>query len=554
MTQSSLGLEFDGEQVTVVEVVGDMAVSVRSVALDNLEETVELVLAGFKIKRSDAPIRVALAAPKTLLRPVDVTPTMRTRAGFEESVYNTIRASRELTTCAGLFFNPEQVAAGTDAVSAGIVAITPNEPVAAVYNAMGTRPAEVVAAPFTITTDGLWLGLRYASADLTLVVNGRPVNYRQLQAGGLSTVIGLLGDVSDPEAGQARLQDALHRSGPGDPIAEAELDRYLRLVSAEIRQSVEFFTRSGEQVPSTIATYGPGAVAIGLDGALAEAGFTVELPEELVRALGFIPPADRAVALGAFFAATSAGIDTPQAVYLDARSAEQEGRFAFLNKRGVRIGGSIAAAVAVFAYTVVPTASAFIERNGARSDRAKAAATFEPYAAQYSAVTDYRLRKGIVATARGAELKWAEVIRMLARSAPTGVTMTQLSASTDPQSGTTVAITAERAGGSYQELTLWLTELRAQPMVLTAWASSFSNRAGKSSYQLFVQLNSDKLYRGNEETVTESELTPSVDPTTTVTSDQTTIDPSEETSSDATLTTEVTTPAPSTTPKNGGTR
>jgi hypothetical protein len=260
------------------------------------------------------------------------------------------------------------------------------------------------------------------------------------------------------------------------------------------------------------------------------------------------------VALGAFFAATSAGIDTPQAVYPDARSAEQEGRFAFLNKRGVRIGGSIAAAVAVFAYTVVPTASAFIERNGARSDRAKAAATFEPYAAQYSAVTDYRLRKGIVATARGAELKWAEVIRMLARSAPTGVTMTQLSASTDPQSGTTVAITAERAGGSYQELTLWLTELRAQPMVLTAWASSFSNRAGKSSYQLFVQLNSDKLYRGNEETVTESELTPSVDPTTTVTSDQTTIDPSEETSSDATLTTEVTTPAPSTTPKNGGTR
>lgn len=507
MTQSSFGLEFDGDQVTVVEVVGDMAVSVRSVTLDNIDEAVELVLAGFKVKRGDAPIRASLAAPKTLLRRIDVTPAMQTRAGFEDAVYNAIRASRELTTMAGVFFDPDQVNAGAETVSGGLVAITPVEPVNAVYRAMGARPTEVVAAPFTVTTDGLWLGIRNNTADITLVVNGRPVNYRQLQAGGLNSVVGLLTDPADPDSGRTRFQAALHRTGPNDPIAEAELDRYLRLIAAEVRQSAEFFARDGENVPSSVVPYGAGAVAVGLDGALHEAGFTVEFPESITRSLGFIPPADRPLALGAYFAAVSAGRDIPQVVYPDPRATDANGTFAFLRRRVVKITAGISVAAAIIGFTVVPTAAAYLENRAARSDREKLSQQFAAYEQQYESVIEYRTRNAIALDARENELLWSRTLSMLLTTAPSGVVLSQVGASSDPIAGPSVAVTAERVGGVYADLTTWLEILRVQPDVLSAWATSFSNRGGKASYQLFIQLDPSLLRRGPD-AVTSTETNP----------------------------------------------
>lgn len=498
MTQSSLGLEFDGDQVTVVEIVGDMAVSVRSVTLEDLEDAVELVLAGFKTKRGEAPIRVALAAPKTLLRRIDVTPAMQTRAGFEDVVYNTIRASRELTTTAGVFFDPDQVNSSAETVSGGLAAITPLEPVTAAYRAMGARASEVVAAPFTINVDGLWLGIRNNTADITLVVNGRPVNYRQLQAGGLNSVVGLLTDPSDPDTGRARFQTALHRTGANDPIAEAELDRYLRLIAAEVRQSAEFFSRDGESVPEAVVPYGAGAVAVGLEGALREAGFTVEFPEAVTRSLGFIPPADRPLALGAYFAAVTAGRDVPQVVYPDPRVHESGSALSFLKQRKVKIGAGIAAGVAVIAYTVVPTTVAFIERGSARNTNTELNEQFAGYEQQYETVVEYRNRNSVVTEARGIELLWSNPLRMLLITAPDGVALTQVSATNDPGAGATLAVGAERPGGRYSDLTTWLETLRVQPGVKSAWATSFSNRGGKASFQIFVQLDAETFRRSAE--------------------------------------------------------
>lgn len=507
MSESTLGLEIDGEQVTVVETIGDMAVSVRSLSLDNLTEAVDLVLAGYKVKRNDPPLRVVAVTNKTVIRKIDATSSMSTRTGFEEGVYQAVRTSRENTVTAGVFTDIEKIQSGIDALSTAYAVVAPRESVDIIFNALGKRNVEIVTPAFTIPYDGLWLGVRYSTADLTLVRDGRPVAYRQLPAGGLSTVIGLLTDVDDLSLGEERLQTALHRSGPNDPIAEAELDRYIRLLAAETKQTIEYFTRDGEQVPDTIQVYGPGSVAVGFDSVFNEMGIKFSMPEELTRNLSFIPPADRPIALAAYFAAITTGNDSPYATYPDPRDSNKVTVKRVINKKPVKLTIATVVFLALLGYNALPSGTAYLERNSLRSERDAIQNILNKESDLITQVTTYRTRSALISDIKESELNPSIPLRVIKETTPSNTMILQVTSSIDDSGNLILIVSADKMQGSYNDLSRWLSDLRRDEAVISAWSNSFTNRSGKASYQLTVVFENKKILRYNQEIKDTSSLT-----------------------------------------------
>ena len=145
MADTQFGIEIDGQKVTIVEVLNDTAVSIRSVSLDNLEDSISLLLAGIKDDNQQAKIRAMLSIPKTAMRRIDVTSNLTSRKEFEDAVYNKLTVSRENTTVAGVFFRPELM--DGDTISPGVAVVAPLDPVNAAYGHMG-RKNEVVTKTF----------------------------------------------------------------------------------------------------------------------------------------------------------------------------------------------------------------------------------------------------------------------------------------------------------------------------------------------------------------------------------------------------------------------
>jgi|LauGreDrversion4_1035100.scaffolds.fasta_scaffold00643_4 hypothetical protein len=489
VAETTLGLEVDGQHVTVVECVGDVAVSVRSVMLDDLKDTVDLVLAGYKQHRNDPPMRVALSCDQIVTRGIDVTPAMKNRQVFDDAVYEALPLDRTATLAAGLFFDPAALT-GANTLTAGVAAVAPRSAIADTYRAFVGRRTELVPPSFALAgIDGLWLGLRYAVSDLTLVVNGRPVLYRQLRAGGLDTIAGLLGD---GESGSERLEIALHRSGPSDPVADAELDRWLRIVAMETRQTIDFWARSGEQVPEGIIAFGAAAAAVGLDGALASANLTNSFPDELHRAMSFIPPADRPAAVLAFAAARTVGLGAPQSVFVNPVITETAQENRRRTRQLARVSVGITAAVAVVATTLVPLGSAWVDRSAAAAALRDATAKYEPLAGVYEQLSSTYQREDAIAAVALEDTQWSDVVRFALGLAPS-VDVTQFAATrTTNDAGTDVVlvtVTAERTGGTYADLTSWLSKLRSTVGITRAWSSSYTNRDGLAGYQLSFEID-----------------------------------------------------------------
>lgn len=494
MAQTTLGIEIDRDRVTVVECVGDMAVSMRTVSLDERSEAVDLALAGLKIKRTDPAIRVSLASPSMVARRIDVTTAMLKRSAFEDAVYTALPVDRDTTSTAGMFFQAELLAANIDQLTPGVGAVAPRAEVDSAYRSLGDRRGEVVPSPFVFEgRNGLWLGLRYGISDLTLVVEGHVVAYRQLRAGGLDTIAGLLVDPSDPESGLVRLENALHRTGASDPVAESELDRWLRTVALEVRQTADFWSRSGEAVPSVITPYGTGSAAVGLNGVMTDSGFTPEFPEELSRLMSFLAPADRPIALGAYLAAQSTGYAMPQAAFVDPGAAAAEENVVRRNRRALQLGGVAIVILSFLGMLVVPTAIAWFDKMSVQNQLTDARADFDKVSTVWEEISTIDSRRSAALTAINGEIDYATAIRAVIGTQPAGYTLSQV-AITKNETGEIVAVvSANKTGGSYRDLTRWLTTLRSRTDVVQAWSSAFSDREGMTSFQMTVRFSSEEL-------------------------------------------------------------
>ena len=482
MAQTQFGIEIDGQRVTLVEVLDDVAVSVRTVTLDNLTDAINLVLAGVKDNKLEAPVRAVLAIGKTAMRRIDVTSALRNRAAFEEAVYAKVTVSKENTTAAGIFFTPELMEG--DTVSPGVAVVAPSDPVNDAYRAFGRRDVEIVAPPLAYRGfDGLWLSIRYETAELTLVRENRAVAYRQMQSGGLASIVGLLADPSEPLIGYSRLESALTKSGLEDPMAEAELDRYLRKVLSECQSTIRFWKQSGDETNGDIFVFGPGASSSTLDSSIKEAGFNRVNPEYISKQIAFLPPADRDIAIGAWCAAITVGSDMPQAAYINTSKIEYDEKL--LKKNSLRnkliLAGAAAGMTLVFGG--VPYLVGVLGKSNV-TDQYNAAV-----AKQTAADKDIKLydeliiRNQLVTSIRKAEPSWSIVLAKGLSYIPAGTTIQTIQATRSPTL-LTVVVSAVTPGNAYSQISRWLDEIKLQGDASEAWISNFTVKDGKTTSQL----------------------------------------------------------------------
>ena len=498
MADKSFGISIDGDRVTVVETMGDIAISATSVAAGSLVDSLDAALSGIKQKRNDPPMRVSLIAPSTLLRRIDVTASLvGSRADFEDAVFTALPANREVSATAGAFFDRESLVG--DTVSAGAAVISPATRIEEVYAALGHRRAEVVASPLTLTGfDGIWFGVHHSVSDVTLVVDGRAVAYRQLRAGGLSALLAVLGDPNVPELGQSRLLGALTATGPEDPLANVELGRYLRMLVSELSQTLDYWRRSGENMPATdqVLLYGPGASSPLAHSALVDAGLRPLVPESLNQALSYVAPASRAESLSAFCAAVTTGRHMPQVSFVNPLDAAIAAASRKSRRRMLIVAGAGMVSVSLGLLVVKPIYEGWSAARLADSELTATRVEFDEKAELYHQSVDLEIRRQIQQSALDAQPAWSEVYALVLASLPTGVDIDQVSATADSDEVTaTVSVTMR--GGSYGDLTRWLSKLATTDGVVEAWSTGFSQREDVASFVVSLRLKAQSTVAPN---------------------------------------------------------
>ena len=488
MSDTTLGIEVDGDRVTVVESLDGIAVSSQSVAVGSLEASLELALSAFPKKKNGPPIRVALVAGGTTLRRIDVTSAVLTqRDVFEDVVFDALPAARDSSLAAGLFFDVDSIVG--DSVVPGVAAVMPRDLVESVYRALGDREAEVVPSPLLLQgRDGIWLGLHLTAAEATLVRDGRPVAFRQLRAGGLGAVAAVLGDEFDREHGRQRLLASLTRSGAQDALADAEVNRYLRMVGGELQQTVDFWARQGETIedPRTVFVYGLGGSSPAVRVEFAESEMAPALPEDLVEQLAYIQPSQREEAALGVLAADSIGEQVPQAVLPNPAAAELASRRAKSRRRAIRLGSVSVVAVVLVAVFGYPFVSGYLAVRAADAALAQAQAQAGPLLPIYQQTVDLSARQAVIATASAQNPDWPKVLDLVYGTRPSGATITRLSTSVSGEQ-LLLVIEADKPGGSFEDMSAWIDALVAggatQP-----WSPGFSDVAGLASYEVTVSL------------------------------------------------------------------
>jgi len=489
MPERAFGVSIDGTRVTVVETLGDIAVSSNSVDAGSLEDSLTVALEGIRQKRKDPAIRVAMLAPSVSMRRIDATASLAaSRADFEDAVFAALPVNREVTAVAGAFFDPDALVG--DAVSAGVAVVGPADRVEEVYRLVGKRRIELVASPLLLAGfDGVWLGLHDGVADVTLVVDGRPLAYRQLRAGGLNALLSVLGDPADASLGRSRVRGALAGTA-SDPIADVELGRYLRMVAGELAQTVDYWRKTGEPVPgnSEVLVYGSGASSPA-ERAVTEAGFKVVMPDLLLQALSYVPPAGRGESLLALCAAATAGRYMPQASFTNPLFAALLESRRRVRRRLTVAAGAIVAAAFVGLALVRPFVDGWLSSRRAESDLAAARSEFEGKASWYYKKVDLEARRAVVEAADSSEPAWEDVYRVVFGSVPPSAVISQV---VSTASGTSVVVTVSvsHPGGNSDDLAAWLVALDAVDGVSDVWTSGFAVREdGAATYDVSLRMD-----------------------------------------------------------------
>lgn len=296
MARSSVAIEVDGDQVTFVELSGDLAVSSVTVNASTLRDSAETVLRGFRQRRSDPPVPVALVAPGLRFVRTDVT-------GEEVSDPSPVRDRIDPSGADAVSLAlPDSPSDGSVAPAFGMV--VPAELVQAVSEALGSIRHEVFAAAACVPVDGVFVGLHMSSATLTVVASGRPLLIRELASGGLARVAAAVSP-GDTQAGLLMVSEAL--GGGGSVVVEAELARHLRVVFREVSRDLRSLEESG-RIPSGVASvccFGVGAQDVLAGEAAGEAGLRLEVPQQVSDALLYLPISRRLPALSALGAAVA---------------------------------------------------------------------------------------------------------------------------------------------------------------------------------------------------------------------------------------------------------
>lgn len=499
-SQSRIGIELDGNHATIVEVTGHSAVktyfAVGSTPTEALLKGLEA--AGVKPSKKANPIRVSLVSSNVAVRVVDLTAkALQSRSAFEDAVYEKMPDKRGVTTAAGLFFNKDELTG--DTLGSGLSAVVSAEAVEDVYRALSAYPkVEVVPPAFTLANyDGLHLAIRNSNADLTLVVNNKPVLYRSLKISGLNTIIESLGN---DESAIQRVEAIINHSNSPDPIAEGEIASYLKNLADEVNKTLNAWERRGEELPTGIQVFGSGARIRDIIDYFEDADLKIITNETLIRQMSYIPLGNREAATGAFLAGLTYGVGAPASAYPSV--VAKENMIAARKRKNVI--NRVVAVVAVIAIPVAayfgPVAAGRLEISNANDEKASAQERFDSNSEAISSLGDVISLEDSYQLIASNDPLWKEVLTQTFSTAETAeATIDSISAEyLEDQLVVSASASAYDPAATYAPLTRWLNTLQdpegpIQAVSVTTSGFSYTQETQISSFQVRFVVPSDLI-------------------------------------------------------------
>lgn len=488
MPEKYVGICVDGSRATMVNTIDSLATSYATVDLGDVGESVKVLIKNVKQRKKSPPIRIVVSAPTSMVKSMDVTAKdTASYDDFQELLYTALPVDRDTTSVAGMVHNPEDMVG--DKVCPGAAASLATSVLSEVYNAMGSLRCEVVSTPLVFAAhNGVWLGIQQGIASLSLLANGRIVAYRQLRLGGLSSVVShLLGSSTNVKAIQTRVEQALVTVNNTDTQASTEVGRYMRMLTTEISQTIDFWRRQGEVIENDgmILAYGPGAVSPLLDDALHEGGFVRAICSAIDRQLVNVASAQRLDSYPAFLAAVSVGKNMPYVSFTNPNYQALKKAQRRKLKIASTLVGTLAALASLGLFVVKPIVDVKRKESATKTSLVDVEGRFAPLQDMYVLSEESLARAAVNDEVLADQPDWAAIYQQLMLSAPPAATIVQMTA-TSSEGVVIVNIAATLPGGRYEDMSAWLTRLGEINGVTSAWTRGFNERQGKVTVDLTV--------------------------------------------------------------------
>jgi hypothetical protein len=468
----SYGVDLDGNVVRVVELLDNDVISYGTYQ----GVTTDDAFRKFLSTRPSGEVNVSwMGTNMHVLRvPVPVLPDSALRLGILDAVDDSLPITNGSASIAARLFK------SANGVTMAAVAAVEKESTASLWEMVGNADVSVVPAPLLMVHDGLYLGVRYSDSNLMLVAGGAVVAARPLAVGGLTSMFEKLG--GDPSRAAERFATVARGGTRLDPDAATVVDNYSATIGDEVRRTVDFWARQGNNVPSEVFVHGPGIVLPNLSGKLLDAALfarPVGLPDVSMET---IARTERPTAYMALLAAKMELGTQPVGDLVDPRSADRALRNKEKAKKSVRLFGGIAvAALAVLAF-VVPYGFAKTRNVLATNSRRAAEAKAKGYAKELKLKAD--VEQGVKAynATVANELAWEPLFKSMFESAPAGLNPTFQSFAVAPGEKEVLVTfsavmknppqTPEAKGGFDKAIASWIDNLKSRGSS-QPWPNSF---------------------------------------------------------------------------------
>ena len=476
----SYGVDLDGNVVRVVELLDNDVISYGTYQ----GVTTDDAFRKFLSTRPSGEVNLSwMGTNMHVLRvPVPVLPDSALRLGILDAVDDSLPITNGSATIAARLFK------SANGVTMAAVAAVEKESTASLWEMVGNADVSVVPAPLLMVHDGLYLGVRYSDSNLMRVAGGAVVAARPLAVGGLTSMFEKLG--GDPSRAAERFATVARGGTRLDPDAAAVVDNYSATIGDEVRRTVDFWARQGNNVPSEVFVHGPGIVLPNLSGKLLDAALfarPVGLPDVSMET---IARTERPTAYMALLAAKMELGTQPVGDLVDPRSADRALRNKEKAKKSARLFGIIAvAALAVLAF-VVPYGFAKTRNVLATNSRRAAEAKAKGYATELKLKAEVEAGVKAYNGAVAKEIAWESLFKSMFESAPAGLNPSFTNISVSPAGKeVTVSFTAtmpnppetpEAKGGFDRAIAAWIDELKARGSS-QPWPSTFSITKAEAS-------------------------------------------------------------------------
>jgi hypothetical protein len=407
----SYGVDIDGNVVRVVELLDNAVVSYGTYQGVSTEDAFRKFLSS----RPSGDVNVAWMGTNihVVRVPVPALPDNALRLGILDAVEDQLPITPGSASIAARIFLAEK------GIAMAAVAAVEKDSTNSLWDIIGNADVGVIPAPLLITQDGLYLGVRYNDANLMLVSGGAVVSARPLAIGGLTSMFEKLG--GDPARAAERFATVARGGTRLDPDAATVVDTYSAAIGDEVRRTVDFWARQGNNVPSEVFVHGPGIVLPNLSGKLLDAALfarPVGLPDVSIET---IARTERPTAYLALLAAQMDLGVQPVADFEDPRSADKARRNKAKAKKTFRLLMAVGvAALAVLAF-LVPYGIAKTRNVLATNARRTAQNSAKGYAKELKLKADVEAGIKTYNSAVENEIAWETLFNAMYSSAPAGL-------------------------------------------------------------------------------------------------------------------------------------